>query len=47
MTAGGFTLCGSAPFDPTMDVVLVRLAAIGLESERTTLDLRLGLGPAD
>ena len=47
MTAGGFTLCGSAPFDPTIEVVLVRLTVIGLVSERTTLDLRLGLGPAD
>ena len=47
MTAGGFTLCGSAPFDTTIDVVLVRSAATGLMFKRAMLDLRRGLGPAD
>lgn len=47
MTAGGFTLCGSAPFDTTIEVVLAGSAAIGLASERAMLDLRRGLGPAD
>ena len=47
MTAGGFTLCGSAPFDTTIDVVLVRSAAVGLVFDKAMLDLRRGLGPAD
>lgn len=47
MTAGGFTLCGSAPFDPTMEVDLVRSAAVGLVVDRIMLDLRRGSGPAD
>lgn len=47
MAAGGFTLCGRVPFDMTIDVNLVRSAAIGLVFERAMLDLRPGLGPAD
>ena len=47
MAAGGFTLCGSSPFDPTIDVLLVRSAATGLMFEMAMLDLRRGLGPAD
>lgn len=47
MAAGGFTLCGSAPFDTIIEVVLVRSAAIGLVFEKAMLDLRRGLGPAD
>ena len=47
MAAGGFTLCGSAPFDPTIDVVLVRSAAVGLVFDKGMLDLRRGVGPAD
>ena len=47
MTAGGFTLCGSAPFDRTIEVFLVRSAVIAPVSDRAMLDLRRGLGPAD
>ena len=47
MAAGGFTLCGSAPFDPTIEIVLVRSAAVGLVFDKAMLDLRRGLGPAD
>lgn len=47
MAAEGFTLCGSAPFDMTIEVLLVRSAAVGLVFERAMLDLRRGLGPAD
>lgn len=42
---GGFTLCGSAPFAPTREAVLVR--SIGLVSDSAMLDLRGGLGPAE
>ncbi len=47
MAAGGFTLCGSAPFDTTIEVVRVRSAGFGLVFDRAMLDLRRGLGPAD
>ena len=47
MAAGGFTLCGSVPFDTTIEVVLVRSPAVGLVLDKTMLDLRRGLGPAD
>ena len=47
MTAGGFTLCGSAPFDTTIEVVLAHSSAIGLVFETAMLDLRRRIGPAD
>ena len=47
MAAGGFTLCGRAPFETTIEVVLARPAAIGLVFENVVLALRCGLGPAD
>ena len=47
MAAGGFTLCGRAPFETIIEVVLIRSAAIGLVLENVVLALRCGLGPAD
>ena len=47
MVAGGFTLCGRAPFEAVVEVVLARSAAIGLVFENVALALRCGLGPAD